>query len=145
VYLDALERAYPTLPMRQIILKAQAQICLELLRKEPMNSFVPEIIDPQSFEPSRDNWRNFLVAETEYKERFGRFFQDDLEGKELMEGLNLWYKIMGIGKPGSAMRAAVTTWNAVISRLVPPNVPPARYFNIPVRLVKRARRLLRQS
>ena len=91
VYMDALTKSSPDLSMRELALKAQAQLTFELLRKEPMNSFVPEVSDRASFHPTRENVRSFEIAERTYQRQFKAFLTTDA-GQELTSQFNDWCK-----------------------------------------------------
>jgi hypothetical protein len=141
IYLDALQRANPDLSMCDLVSKAQAQLCLELLRKEVMYSFVPEIKNLRNFDPSAENLRHFRVSERQYYQRFGSFLMDSSEGRKLAENFDTWCRERGLGVYGSLTRRVVLIWSRLVngSGLGKAGVPARRYFNLPVRVVKRAK------
>jgi FkbM family methyltransferase len=139
-YLDALQKANPDLSMCDLVTKAQAQLCHELLRKEVMYSFVPEIKDLRNFDPSAENLYHFRCSERQYYRRFGSFL-DSSEGRKLAENFDTWCRERGLGVYGSLTRSMVLIWSRLVngSALGKAGVPARRYFNLPVRVVRRAK------
>ena len=103
VYVDALERAYPELSTRDLATKAQAQLCLELLRKDVMYSFVPE--DNCSFHPNSENMLHFRNSCESYRKRFQEFLAKTPEGKRLSSEFSKWCKERGLGISGKLLQA----------------------------------------
>ena len=104
VYVDALERAYPELSTCDLATKAQAQLCLDLLRKEVMYSFVPEIKDDRSFDPNLENMLHFRASCKSYRKRFRKFLTETQEGKRLSSEFRQWYRERGLGVSGKLLR-----------------------------------------
>jgi hypothetical protein len=100
VYIDCLTRAYPKLPMASLVAKAQAQLCLDLLRKEPMNSFVPEINQPSNFDPTPNNVEHFHESLRAYNARFGTFLRSTAVGRQLASEFRAWRIERGLGIMG---------------------------------------------
>jgi FkbM family methyltransferase len=144
IYLDALQRASPDLLICDLVTKAQAQLCLELLRKKIMYSFVPEIKDHRNFDPSAENLYHFRCSEREYYRRFGPFLTGSTEGRKLADNFDTWCRERGLGAYGSVTRSAVLMWSQLVnaSGLGRVDVPAARYFNFPVRMVRKTKYLL---
>jgi hypothetical protein len=100
VYMDCLARAYSNMPMTSLVAKAQAQLCFDLLRKEPMNSFVPEVSQRSNFDPSPQNMQHFQESLQEYIARFGAFLRDTAEGRRLDSEFKQWCVERGWGIRG---------------------------------------------
>jgi hypothetical protein len=103
VYMDCLVRAYPQLPTASVVAKGQAQLSFELLRKEPMNSFVPEIKQTSNFDPSATDMKNFYDSLQSYYERFGGFLRDTAEGHQLTTDFDSWCIERGLGIRGKML------------------------------------------
>jgi hypothetical protein len=89
-YMDCLMRAHPDLPNPALVAKAQAQLCFDLMKKEPMNSFVPEIRDRSNFDPNRVNLQNYRESKHHYVKLFGAFLTETHEGRELARAFREW-------------------------------------------------------
>jgi hypothetical protein len=100
VYMDCLARAYPNLPMASLVAKAQGQLCFDVLRKEPMNSFCPEVGQPRNFDPSPENMEHFHESLQEYNGRFGAFLRGTEEGRQLDSEFEEWCIERGWGIRG---------------------------------------------
>jgi hypothetical protein len=141
--MDALTKSAPNLSMHDLVLKAQAQLAFELLRKEPMNSFVPEVSNHASFQPTSENVRFFEIAERIYQSRYGVFLATD-EGQRLTSQFNDWYRIVGLGRPGTWRRKIATSWLAIINRIAPSSVPAHFYLPVPIKVIRLPGRVLRK-
>jgi hypothetical protein len=115
-YLDCLTRAYPDLPTAGLVAKAQGQLCFDLLRKEPMNSFVPEINQPENFQFSPENVKYFNESLDVYKARFGEFLRGTKEGRRLASEFARWRMSRGWGPMGKIVMAK-RYLSSVISRI----------------------------
>jgi hypothetical protein len=102
VFLDALEKAQPDLTTAELVVKAHAQLCFELMRKDVLDSFVPEIADAASFDPSDSNMRHFRESLRIYYSRFGTFLNEDAEGQRLAREFRKWARERGLGVGGKA-------------------------------------------
>jgi hypothetical protein len=91
------------------VTKAQAQLCFELLRKEVMYSFVPEIRDDGSFDPNAENMLHFKASYKDYQKRFRRFLTETPEGKQLSSEFGRWYRERGLGIVGKLRATFVLT------------------------------------
>lgn len=144
VYMDALAKSAPGLSVHDLVVKAQAQLALELLRKEPMNSFVPEVSDHKSFHPTIENVRSFEAAERIYYSRFAAFLSTDA-GQQLTSQFNDWCITFGLGRYGTWTRKIVMTWLAIVNRIAPTSVPPHSYLDVPAKAIKLPGRVLRKA
>jgi hypothetical protein len=106
-YIDCLMRAHPDLSMYTIVAKAQAQLCFDLLKKEPMNSFVPEIHDRRNFDPSPGNLQAYRVSKEKYHELFGSFLAETREGRQLDLAFRDWCADHGLGSKRDQARRFV--------------------------------------
>lgn len=103
-YMDCLARAYPDLPMASLVAKAQGQLCFDLLRKIPMDSFVPEVNEPGNFDPSPSNMELFHDSMREYYARFGAFLRDTAQGRQLESEFKQWGIERGWGIRGKLFK-----------------------------------------
>jgi hypothetical protein len=113
VYMRAVERAWPELSPCELVAKAQAQVCLELQRKELGRSFSCDVHDPTAFCPIRENMRRFWIARGLYQSRYVRRFQHDSAANALIKEFDRWCLKKGIGFRGRMFRAAVRMKNVL--------------------------------
>jgi hypothetical protein len=113
VYMDAFERAYPDFSIYDLVMKAQGQLCLELLRKEIMYSFVPEIKDSRNFDQSPENLWHFRTSYEHYRRRFGSFLTKTPKGRQLSANFEKWRRDHGLGLIGKALGLA-RSWRSTI-------------------------------
>jgi len=103
VYMDAFDRAYPDFSIYDLVAKAQAQLCLELLRKEIMYSFVPEIKDRRNFDQNPDNLFHFQASYECYRRRFGSVLTKTPKGRRLSADFEKWRRDHGLGMVGKML------------------------------------------
>jgi hypothetical protein len=105
IYIDALDSAFPNISRSDVAAKAQAQVYLELLQKEAMNSFVAEVRDPHSFDPNPENMHHFQLSKKHYQQRFATFLSQPGEGRQLSRSFDRWCMERGLGVRGFLLSA----------------------------------------
>ena len=100
IWMDALQETMPGLSRRQLLIKAHAQLALEVIRKEEGWTYPSEWISPECIDLSGDNLRAFWSAYRVYKDEFSSIGAEDVDAmKEVIEFAR-WRKFQGIGLDG---------------------------------------------
>ncbi|MEQ1862043.1 MAG: hypothetical protein ABMA13_19160 [Chthoniobacteraceae bacterium] len=107
LHMDALERAHPSLPKVDLVAKAQAQLCLELQRKEPMRTFPADVLEPSHFDAGPENLARFKAALRVYDRRYRALAKGDPEVQRLVREFDYWCLKKGLGWRGKIFRALV--------------------------------------
>jgi hypothetical protein len=90
MHMEALERAHPDMPPATLLAKAHAQLCLDLQRKEAMNSFAADAIDPSSFDASEENLMRFFEGRRVYEARYRPLARRDPAAAKLVQEFDYW-------------------------------------------------------
>lgn len=104
VWMNALDKAMPNLSGRQRLIKAHAQLALEVVRKEEGWTYPSEWISPKCIDLSGDNLRAFWNAYRVYKEEFASIGSEDVDAMNEVNEFSRWRKYQGIGLDGKVAR-----------------------------------------
>jgi hypothetical protein len=107
MHMDALERAHPEMPPATLLAKAHAQLCLDLQRKETMNSFAADVIDPSSFDAGEENLRLFSEGRAVYEARYRPLARRDPAAEKLVQEFDYWCLKKGLGWRGKFFQLLV--------------------------------------
>jgi hypothetical protein len=99
-WMNALKNAMPNLSRRQLLIKAHAQLALEVIRKEEGWTYPSEWISPDCIDLSQDNLRAFWSSHRVYKEEFAPMGYDDVDAMNEVNEFSRWRKFQGIGVDG---------------------------------------------
>lgn len=99
-WMGALCKTMPNLSRRQLLIKAHAQLALEVIRKEEGWTYPSEWISPDCIDLSRDNLRAFWSSYRVYKEQFAPMGYDDVDAMNEINEFSRWRKFQGIGVDG---------------------------------------------
>ena len=100
VYIKAIDRAHPDLNEVEKAAKAQAQLCLDLQRREVMKSSTTDANNAQSFAPTPNNLRVFRANLRYYNEKFGPLFAVNPQARQLDREFRHWCRKKGLGLDG---------------------------------------------
>ena len=90
VYMDAYERAHPDAPPETLLLKAHAQLCLELQEKIYASSTPSDVITPGTYDPNPENIESFNVSVKEYRRRYSRLRKLNVQCRSLSKEFDWW-------------------------------------------------------
>jgi hypothetical protein len=103
-WMNALQDTVPSLSRRQLLIKAHAQLALEVIRKEEGWTYPSEWISPKCIDLSGDNLRAFWNAYRVYKEEFASIGSEDVDAMNEVNEFSRWRKHQGIGVDGKVAR-----------------------------------------
>ena len=98
--MKAQKETMPSLSRRQLLMKAHAQLALEVIRKEEGWTYPSEWISPDCIDLSRDNLRAFWSSYRVYKEEFASMGHGDVDAMNEVNEFSRWRKFQGIGVDG---------------------------------------------
>lgn len=100
VWMNALDEAMPNLSERQRLIKAHAQLALEVVRKEEGWTYPSEWISPEFIDLSSDNLRAFWRSYRDYRNEFDYGRPGSAESLHEMDQFDRWRRYQGIGIDG---------------------------------------------
>lgn len=106
-YVPALQRAHPKLDPVMLTAKVHAQLCLEMQRKDLLQSNTSDINDAAMFDPSPENLRHFSNGMDYYRARVVPQVRQDPEALELIREFRLWRRKRGLGWDGKLFQVGV--------------------------------------
>lgn len=99
-WMDALQETMPGLSRRQLLIKAHAQLALEVIRKEEGWTYPSEWISAECIDLSSDNLRAFWSGYRVYKDEFASIGAEDVDAINEVNEFARWRKFQGIGLDG---------------------------------------------
>jgi len=113
LFFGALRRAHPTLSTPVLLAKAHAQLCLELQRKELLQSCTSDANDPSVFDPSPENLRHFGESFRYYRSKIEPLARGDADAEALAREFRVWRRKKGLGLDGRLFRLGVAAKGAL--------------------------------
>jgi hypothetical protein len=104
IWIKAQKRTMPGLSRRQLLIKAHAQLALEVIRKEEGWSYPSEWISPDCIDLSNENLRAFWSSYRAYKQEFASIGPEDADAMNEINEFSRWRKYQGIGMDGKVAR-----------------------------------------
>ncbi len=106
LYMHCLRQAHPDSSPAQLIAKAHAQLCLELLHKVPLQSHTCDLNDYSSYDPSRENLQHFYQSYADYRQHYYPWAKQHPEVRPLLKEFRTWRLHKGLGLDGRLYQAA---------------------------------------
>ena len=119
LFMRALRAAHPDLDATTLVAKAQAQLCLELHRKELLISRTSDANDVAMFDASPENRRNFFQSLAEYRKTIVPLARSDASAWGLVREFRRWRWKKALGWDGRLFRMAVVA-KGLLRRLMSP-------------------------
>ncbi len=104
IWIKALRKTMPGLSRRQLLIKAHAQLALEVIRKEEGWTYPSEWISPDCIDLSNENLRAFWSSYRAYKQEFASTGPEDADAMTEIDEFSRWRKYQGIGMDGKVAR-----------------------------------------
>jgi hypothetical protein len=103
-WMNALQEAKPGLSRRQLLIKAHAQLALEVVRKEEGWTYPSEWISPECLDLSGENLSAFWNSYRSYQNEFVCVGSEDLDAMNEINEFDRWRRYQGIGIDGKISR-----------------------------------------
>lgn len=100
IYMGAFERAHPEAPPEVLLLKAHAQLCLELQHKVAASSTPSDVISSESYDPSPENLKYFHESLEEYRRLYQHLRKKSPECRRLGREFDWWMTKKELNRQG---------------------------------------------
>lgn len=104
IWMNALDEAMPNLSERQRLIKAHAQLALEVVRKEEGWTYPSEWISSEFIDLSSDNLRAFWRSYRDYRNEFDHGGPRSAESLHEIDQFDRWRRYQGIGIDGKVTK-----------------------------------------
>jgi hypothetical protein len=108
LYMSAVERAMPELTPAQVLVRAHAQMCLDLQRKDVGWSYGADIIVPESYDPSPENLKHFRASMDHYRRTYRGLRARGREARLQIREFDDWCVAHHLIRPGILRRITST-------------------------------------